>query len=385
MIGNDDFDVVVLGGGMAGLTLAHHIAQQNNAHPLQQQKTLVLEPRTAYTRDKTWCYWQHTVSPFDEAITHRWSRWEVTYDGQTHVCEHSATAYARVDSARFYQIAQQGISENPNVSLHLGEAAISLTPHGTGVDITSDAGRFRANQVFDTRPKQMSANILLQHFVGWEIKTDTDVFDPSTVTLMDFMSGTNDIHFFYVLPFTSRHALVETTHFSKSVLCDEVYEEELSKYLKRRFGLDQWRQVHREQGVIPMPRQAPDLADRPHQNVIPMGLHSDTVKPSTGYCYPHAQQQAMQQARLLFADANAQATPARSRFNRWLDSVFIGFLEENPHRAGEIFFQLFSKVPADALVRFLSDRARPQDFIRVMTALPTGSFIKQAFCHAFHS
>ncbi|MEC7105705.1 MAG: lycopene cyclase family protein, partial [Pseudomonadota bacterium] len=249
------------------------------------------------------------------------------------------------------------------------------------VEITSQRNVWRANTVFDTRPAPLPEDILLQHFVGWEIETEIDIFDPTTVTLMDFVSGAEDIHFFYVLPFSPRHALVETTHFSKAVAASEVYEQELRRYLVDRFGLSDWRIVHREKGVIPMPRQAPDLTARDYQQIIPLGLHSDTVKPSTGYCYPHAQHQASQQVQALFADAKLNAVPARSRLVRWLDAVFIGFLEEHPQRGGEIFFRLFNRVPSDALVRFLSDQARPSDVIRVMKALPMGAFIRQALRH----
>ena len=75
------------------------------------------------------------------------------------------------------------------------------------------------------------------------------------------------------------------------------------------------------------------------------------------------------QVQALFADAKIKAFPARSRLVRWLDAVFIGFLEEHPQRGGEIFYRLFNRVPSDALVRFLGDRARPSDVIRVMKTL----------------
>ena len=375
-----DFDVVILGGGMTGLTLAHHIASLNAAQPANQRQTLVVEPREAYLRDKTWCYWQHAKTPFDAAITHQWSQWSVSWDDKTQVSR-ANIPYVRVDSSRFYDIARREIDASESVTLQLGEKANSVISGRAKVEITSQSNVWRANTVFDTRPAPLPEDILLQHFVGWEIETEIDIFDPTTVTLMDFISGAKDIHFFYVLPFSPRHALVETTHFSKAVAANEVYEQELRRYLADRFGLSDWRILHREKGVIPMPRQAPDLTARDYQQIIPLGLHSDTVKPSTGYCYPHAQHQANQQVQALFADAKLNAVPARSRLVRWLDEVFIGFLEEHPQRGGEIFFRLFNRVPSDALVRFLSDQARPSDVIRVMTALPMGAFILQALRH----
>ena len=49
---------------------------------------------------------------------------------------------------------------------------------------------------------------LLQHFVGWEIETKNDVFDPATVEFMDFRGPQHhEARFMYVLPFAPRKAL----------------------------------------------------------------------------------------------------------------------------------------------------------------------------------
>ena len=77
----------------------------------------------------------------------------------------------------------------------------------------------------------------------------------------------------------------------------------------------------------------------------------------------------------------AYPVAARSRLSRWLDAIFIGFLEEHHERDGEIFYRLFSRAPSNALVRFLGDQAGTIDVIRVMTALPMGDFIRQALRH----
>ena len=140
-----DFDVVILGGGMTGLTLAHHIAQHNAAQPARGLKTLVLEPRESYRRDKTWCYWRQASTPFDEAITHQWSQWSVSFNGETQVCRSEHMPYVRVDSGRFYDIAQRDIEVSDSVTLRLGEAATTMTAHHAGVVITSARDPLRQN------------------------------------------------------------------------------------------------------------------------------------------------------------------------------------------------------------------------------------------------
>ena len=380
-----EIDLINLGGGITGLTLGYHLSRSNVLHAENEQRTLILEPRNNYTRDKTWCYWQHGATPFDEAISHKWHRWTISCNGQTHVSESATTPYVRVDSAKFYEIGQAAIAGSDSVTLRLRDSATKVLPSKNGVSVHSQREAFQTCRVFDTRPTPIPKGVLLQHFVGWEIETEVDVFDPSTVTLMDFALEAEDIHFFYVLPLSTRRALIETTHFSTQVLDETTYAAEITDYLQQRFGLSQWRIKHQEKGVIPMPRQAPDLSDRPHSRIVPLGLHSDTVKPSTGYCYPHAQVQARRQVEALFSYPGSHAIAARSRLSRWFDAVFIRFLEQHPQRAGEIFLRLFKQVPSDALTRFLSDEAKPADYVRVMLALPKSTFILQAVRHAWDS
>ena len=267
------------------------------------------------------------------------------------------------------------------MTLRLGERVETVKADSLGVFVGSSAGNTRAAWVIDTRPTDIPDGTLLQHFAGWEVQTDHDVFDPSTVTLMDFAPGSRDIHFYYVLPFNRRHALVETTHFSMNLLDDDTYARELKDYLKGRFGLDHWQITRTEQGVIPMPRRAPNLRHRAHQRIIPMGLHADPTKPSTGYCYPHAQDQARRQAQALLSKDSRAAASTRSDLGRWFDAVFIGFLEQHPQQAGATFLRLFQRVPSDVLIRFLTDKARIGDYLKVMLALPKRTFIRQAFRH----
>jgi lycopene beta-cyclase len=243
-------------------------------------------------------------------------------------------------------------------------------------------GQVRADRVIDTRPRPIPEGTLLQHFFGWEIETDKDVFDPTTVTLMDFSASTEeDVHFFYVLPFSSRRALVETTHFSKQQLCEAQYKDELRGYLRQRFALSNWHICSSEGGILPMPkRPSSELEGQP--DVAVFGLHGDTVKPSSGYCYPHAQQQAEGMAEWLSAGANSGPPAARHSVARWFDAVFVTFLENRPAQAPAVFFRLFQRVKPAALVRFLSDGAQFADYLRVIWAMPKAVMMREALRYA---
>ncbi len=50
---NQHFDLVIIGGGCAGLSLAYQLSQFGENCP----KTLIIEERELYTNDRTWCFW----------------------------------------------------------------------------------------------------------------------------------------------------------------------------------------------------------------------------------------------------------------------------------------------------------------------------------------
>ncbi|MGB0997973.1 MAG: lycopene cyclase family protein [Pseudomonadales bacterium] len=373
------FDVAILGGGMSGLALACHLDERNAQGNQRIRNAVVLEPRPDYQRDKTWCYWQQQPGLFDQAITHTWSRWEVRSAGRRWVSTNAQTPYVRVDSGRYYELAAAQLAQSNSVGLSLNVAAQTLARHGDCLKVETTQGDLLARRVIDTRPSAIADGTLLQHFYGWEIETDKDVFDPTTVTLMDFSSGSaDDIHFFYVLPFSPRAALVESTHFSKKTCTIDQYETELSGYLQQRYGLVRWQVQRTEQGVLPMAKQEKRHGPSVDCDAVALGLHGGTVKPSTGYCFPHAQDQAANLAQWLSTAEGTMPPQVRGATARWFDEVFVTFLENQALVAPDVFFRLFKRVPPDALVRFLSDRGTVVDYLRVVAALPKLLMLKEA-------
>ncbi|HCD27830.1 MAG TPA: lycopene cyclase, partial [Gammaproteobacteria bacterium] len=64
-----DYDLAIIGAGMSGLSLAAHLSEAAQRSSTALPKTIVIDPRTDYSADKTWCYWQQASTPFDQAIT----------------------------------------------------------------------------------------------------------------------------------------------------------------------------------------------------------------------------------------------------------------------------------------------------------------------------
>jgi lycopene beta-cyclase len=93
--------------------------------------------------------------------------------------------------------------------------------NGRGIVETVD-GEFLADWVFQSvlpPPGFEKAKVdisLLQHFVGWEIEAESEIFNPERAVFMDFdLPQKNGVTFMYVLPFSKKRALVEYTLFSR--------------------------------------------------------------------------------------------------------------------------------------------------------------------------
>ena len=65
-----EYDVALVGGGCAGLSLAVALAERD-----PQQRIAVVEPRERFPRDRTWCYWDVASQPFEDAVPHSRPPW----------------------------------------------------------------------------------------------------------------------------------------------------------------------------------------------------------------------------------------------------------------------------------------------------------------------
>lgn len=369
---------MIAGAGCAGLSLAVQLATQARARGRACPRVVLVEPRTEYRRDRTWCYWRFVEHPFAAAVTRRWTRWMVR-EGERRVVRGSeAHPYEHVASDVFYDLARETLGRFPEVELRMGERVVAVEEGADAAAVTTSAGRLRARVVFDSRPGEPVRGEagaeevdLLQHFVGWEVEAPRAVFDAETPVLMDFaVSQARGLHFLYVLPFSATRALVETTYITPATLPDAVYEADLREYLALRFGLAEPALGFVERGAIPMTTRP--VVPRAGPRVIHLGLRGGLAKGSTGYAFQAIQGFSAALARELLDRPGVPPTPPRPRppAAEAMDRVLLSHLRRTPDRGPQIFVDLFEKLPADLMCRFLSDAARPLDYPRVMLASP---------------
>ena len=380
-----DWDIVIVGGGLGGLSLAVELAQPEYAH----LRVLVLEKRTRYARDRTWSYWASGMHRYSALERRRWHAWRVGFNGQhaqQNIAPDSALAYCTLDADAFYAFAQSQIAASPNVRLQLGVSVIEILEEPVHTLRLENGSTLTSLWVMDGRPLGLpKAEGLCQHFMGWEIETPIDCFDPNTVELMDFQPATSGLHFLYVLPYGPRRALVESTWMSPYAHRPD-YGAELQNYLQSRYGLAlnklSYQQVYQEQGCLDLqatPRTYP-VTDGSYRRVS-LGRSAGTLRSSTGFAFLETIADAQRVAR-CFANVplvDVRVPPyRRDALDAWMDKIFCEGMMADWPRAPEHFVAMFKGVSAPTLVSFLTGHPSMLQRLQVSLQLPKWHFLRAA-------
>jgi lycopene beta-cyclase len=290
-----DPSYLILGAGLAGLSLADALLRRGVRAPI-----VIADARERFDNDRTWCFWDVHPHPYRDLVSHRWDQWAFAAEGVSYRQVSTAAPYCYLPADRFYEAVLARVHSAPNCTLMLGTTIGQVHEQTDQVLVETSAGALAATQVFDalatggpTWPRvapPLGSGILSQRFLGWFVEAAEPVFDPGCVTLMDFdVTANGELHFMYLLPFSTTSALVEDTTIGPHGVADAVRADEIERYLKERCGASEWRVVREEASIIPMLglRQARTASSR----VIPVGTAAGAVRPSSGYAFVRTQRQ----------------------------------------------------------------------------------------------
>ncbi|MBC7724797.1 MAG: hypothetical protein H7146_08620 [Burkholderiaceae bacterium] len=378
------FDYVILGAGCAGLTVCLALLEQGETGTI-----LLLDSRTAFRDDRTWCFWDVEPTPFTHLATASWNAWSVDTAGGRVRASNEAYPYLCLAAADFYEFALDSIAAFPNVRLVLGDKVVSCAESADEVRVTTSGADYRGRQVLDGRGLPVGgaafaaatreATWVPQQFVGLRIRSSSPVFDPGECLLMDFdVDQSRGLRFMYVLPIGPDEALVENVYFSEPGISRSDYRTEITDYLAARFDLAEADIVveGEEHGYIPMTDFAFPLAASPRIRSI--GMLGGGSRPSTGYTFLRIQRSCRALAAAL-VHGTAPPTRISGRRSTMLDAVFLRFMVDHPERCPEVFARMFGRTPSGPLVRFLSEGSTPLDELRLIVALPKRWFLAAAW------
>ncbi len=219
-----------------------------------------------------------------------------------------------------------------------------------------------------------SHHFLLQHFVGWWIRSKEPIFDPGKGMLMDFRTPQYlSTRFFYVLPLSEREALVEYTVLSRNKLHPKSYGRALENYITDILGVNSYAVYDTEQGAIPMTDRPFPAVMSPH--VVNIGTAGGAVKPTTGYAFLNIQKQARQIAAQLAAGRPPvihDCAPGRFRF---YDSLLLNILQYHGEEGKPIFSALFRNNDMKRVLPFLNEETSLWEEARIFAGLPVITFL----------
>lgn len=360
---------VILGAGLAGLSLARAFARRG-----MRDRIIVLDAKPVFRDDRTWSFWDTDANSDARLAWGRWNAWQLLDERQTYVQHSTHAPYVALRSADFYASAAAEI-EAAGIELALGERVAHVSETTRGCVVTTSRRSIRADVVFDARGLtggMVESAPVIQRFVGRRIESAHDVFEPGVATLMDVQTDTDDgFHFYYVLPFSAREALVENTYFARVPIPTQRLDVELDAYVSRRFGLTPARTGYREVGAIPM---NPALTLRARtRRVVPIGLRGGCARPGSGYTFHRV---ARQTEAIAAAFASEDRTTSERSFALTppaCDAWLIAAARHAPMLLPGAFAKLFGMTEGDRVARFMMDRAGPIETFPVLAASALGA------------
>lgn len=282
----------------------------------------------------------------------------------------------------FYNYCFDLIRQQSNITVLHQKVDSVFSENETGVisngkKIFSD---FVFNSILFTKPQLSKKDYwLLQHFKGWMIDSTESVFHADSATLMDFrIEQKNATAFCYVLPLSTKKALVEYTVFSEAVLEMAEYENGLKKYVEEVLQIRSYTITDEEFGVIPMTNYSFPARK---ENVINIGTAGGQTKGSSGYSFSAIQKHSAAIVLEMINSGNPFIGTGSKRF-LFYDSILLRILEKKTFPGSRIFTDLFQKNSPQTILRFLDNESSVAEDLKIISSLPTLPFLKAAIGHS---
>jgi lycopene beta-cyclase len=249
---NKIFDFVFIGLGASNSLILITLIKRGL---LLNKRVAVFEVNSKTNNDKTYCFWakpnEAIVSDLESIISHKFKK--IKIDGER-VADIDACPYHYIRSIDLYDMTVKLLLEE-KIPIYR-EAVEDLMVDNQVYSLRTATQEHQATYIFDSRPpsfdsKNTNEVVLIQSFYGMHISCEKDVFQEDTFEMMNFnIEQQGSTQFMYVIPFSSKEALVELTRFGAGKIQFDQAQNLLNNYISHNFG--SYEQLGSEAGCIPM-------------------------------------------------------------------------------------------------------------------------------------
>jgi lycopene beta-cyclase len=370
---DNHYDYIIAGSGCAGLSLASRLITSEN---LKNQRILLIDREHKKHNDRTWCFWEKNEGFFEPIVFRSWNALDFRSSTLSRRLNITPYRYKMIRSADFYRHCNEILSKASNLE-QVQAPVESFRSLDQGVEVTAGGKTFHAKFLFNSTLNGISFDhephiFLRQHFRGWVIRTEGDVFDPAVATLMDFrVPQHHGTSFFYVLPVAPNRALIEFTLFTRDILTSEEYDHNLRDYIRDHITRDPYTIEEHEDGVIPMTNYP--FRSR-EGNIINIGTAGGHTKASTGYTFQFIQKGTASIVASLTETGVPVALQSPKRFS-WYDSTLLRVLSSNGNMGSDVFTRIFKEGDPVSVLRFLDNESTIGEELKIINRMPKGEFL----------
>ena len=373
------FDYIFTGAGLASLMTVYKMVLSGK---FSDKLILLLDKDSKKTNDRTWSFWEKENSTWKSIISKKWDLALFANENFKGDLDLKPYSYNKIDGLNFYNFVFEKISNQPNITF-LYEKVTDINELETHVFVGTEENRYTCDYLFNSiytkafAEGQTKYPVLQQHFVGWFVKTEKEVFNPEKVTFMDFsVEQKGNTRFMYVLPISKTEALVEYTLFSEKLLQKEEYENEIQIYLEK-LGVNQFEIIEKEQGSIPM--TCYPFWKKNTKRVLNIGTAGGWTKASTGYTFKNSDKKSTKLVEFL-QNENLKMKDFHKKNRFWFyDLLLLDILYRNNELGSSIFSSLFKKGNTKLIFKFLDEETNLFEDLRVIMKCPKVLFIKALF------
>jgi lycopene beta-cyclase len=378
-----EVDLIIIGAGAAGLSLLLALDAANYAG-----KVALLERQQEPQSDRIWSFWQRADSPKDslpeyikEILTHKWQSWSLSAGGKEYLMRDTLFEYCSLRSESLSALALERISAKENFQIRFNYDVAEIIAKSSSVIVSTSEESLVANQVVDTRPPALQSQHegLIQCFYGEEIMCEADIFEPSTVKLMHQLNHSDlGIEFIYILPFTTKHALVEFTCFSLCPIAASVLKTRLAAALHELVKHTSYTVKRSESAALPMYLVNQNKQQK-KSHIIYGGIAGGAMRASTGYSFISSQKWAKKSAYDLVKKNTLSVNVPIPAIYQMMDKLMLSVLRDDMKVGVKLFTQIFKTVSPPRFVRFMSERATFIDFMCIIWAMPKSPFLRALY------